>query len=245
MNGPCRQFFPGSAFAFNQHGGIRGRDLRQELVNLLHPDAFSHQIVFQVDFRVEPEVLLFQPLQPAGILQSYGGSSGNGRHQLKVIFIKTAGGIGCIQVDAAGHFLEHDQRNAQQGANLRDHQALHASQTGGRRDVRSQDRDPLFQHLASYSAADAHRFDCRAGAVTGKNRGELFPFSIQQNGSALGRNHFKNQSQNLLLELIEVANGVHRLADSQQRVEIAHYPRTRGQLFQNPVRLQIEDVLGP
>ena len=86
----------------------------------------------------------------------------------------------------------------------------------------------------------------RFGPGMGEQRRKLFvALAIQQDGAALGRHHFKNQFQDLRLQLVEVRNGVNDAADFQQRVQIPSQPRSRRQFFQDAFRLKIENILGP
>ena len=50
--------------------------------------------------------------------------------------------------------------------------------------------------------------------------------AIQQDGAALGRHHFKDQFQDLSLQLVQVRNGVDHPADFQQRIQVPSQPRS-------------------
>src|SRR5438093_11002246 len=79
-----------------------------------------------------------------------------------------------------------------------------------------------------------------------KNRGETFAaVAIQQNGAAISRSDFKNQIQNLRLQLLQITDSVHQAADLEQRIEISCHPRSSRQFAEHPVGLKIENILRP
>ena len=157
--------------------------------------------------------------------------------------IKTGGRAGGVQINAADHFLKNGQGHAQQRAHLEAHQALDSAQASAAGHIRSQYRDSLVHHLAGDRAADAHRLSPLSARMDEQRRKLLVAIAIQQNCTALGRHHFKNQFQDLRLQLIQVGNGVHNAADFQQRVEVSSQPRSCRQFFQNSFRLKIENIL--
>jgi hypothetical protein len=59
----------------------------------------------------------------------------------------------------------------------------------------------------------------------------------------LGRHDFKNQRQDLLLQLVQVRNGVNHAADFEQRVQIALQPGCYRQFLQDAIGLKIENIL--
>ena len=85
MQGPRRQLFAGSALALNQYRRIGGRHSLQELVNIFHARAFAHQAAILTDFHRQPLIFLFQPLQPASILQRNRRDACNRCHQMQMV----------------------------------------------------------------------------------------------------------------------------------------------------------------
>ena len=84
----------------------------------------------------------------------------------------------------------------------------------------------------------------RFSGIGEERRKLLVALAIQQNCATLGRHHLKNQFQDLLLQTVQVRNGVHHAADFQQCIEIPSQPRSCRQLFQDAFRLKIENILG-
>src|SRR5205809_423898 len=86
-------------------------------------------------------------------------------------------------------------------------------------------RRALFEDLARDGTAYPHRLRCMRQTMARKNRGETFAaVAIQQNGAAISRSDFKNQIQNLRLQLLQITDSVHQAADLEQRIEISCHP---------------------
>src|SRR3989442_9186026 len=71
VNNARREFLSGSALPVDQHRRIGWRYTPKDLVQLLHAGALSNHVVLEIDFRVQPKVLLLQPLQPACVFQRH------------------------------------------------------------------------------------------------------------------------------------------------------------------------------
>ena len=66
----------------------------------------------------------------------------------------------------------------------------------------------------------------------------------QQDRASPGGHNLENQIQQLALQVIEIADRMHDAADLQQRIKVARYLRCRRQFPQQPVWLQIDNILG-
>src|SRR5215470_19261273 len=81
-------------------------------------------------------------------------------------------------------------------------------------DISSENRDALLEHLACNRSAHSNRLAGMRQTMAGKNRGELFASTvIQKNGATLGWRNFKDQIQNLCLQLLKITNRMHEAAD--------------------------------
>ena len=119
-------------------------------------------------------------MHSASVLESHRGNARDGGDQLEVIFVEAAGCVASIEIDAAGYFLEHDQRHAQQRAHLAIDQALYLGQTIRAGDVSSQNRETFFHDLTRNGAADGDWQHGVGNTMAREDRGErLVAFAIQ------------------------------------------------------------------
>src|SRR5712692_10861221 len=142
-----------------------------------------------------------------------------------MILVEMGGRTSRVQVDAADHFLEYCQRHTQHRADLGTHHALHCAQPAAAWKLRSQNCDPLFEHLACDGPADPHRL-CALRQVMARENGvePLAALAVQQDCASLRWSYFKYQVQDLPLQLLQVPNGMHHTADLEQRVQVSSHP---------------------
>ena len=102
----------------------------------------------------------------------------------------------------------------------------------------------MVHHLASDGTAYPYWLSafCRSG-MGEQRRKFLVAFAIQQDCATLCRHHFKDEFQDLRLQLVEVRNGMDHAADFQQRVQVPPQPRSRRQFPQHSFRLKVENIL--
>src|SRR5690349_21052146 len=99
MNSTRHQLLAGPTFACYQHGRVGRSDARHKAVDGADGCALAHHVVLDVNFRLEPAVLVFKALHVPGILESYGRDGGHRGHQLQMVLVQPGLGIGSIQVN--------------------------------------------------------------------------------------------------------------------------------------------------
>ena len=243
VDGSGCQFLARPAFAFDQDRGILRANPGKKPVNLFHSRALPHHVVVQIHFQVEPQIFLFKPLQAARIVQRHSANACDCHRQLHVVVVETESGIIAFQINTANDLLKYVKGNAQKGIHLRTHQALDLAQTRGTFDIRGSNRKTLLHDLAQNRPAYAYWTRGILSAMARKNTAEFLTVpAIEQNRSALGGNEFKNQIQNLRLQLIQIADRVNQPADLEQRIQIPCHPRAR-QFLNYEIGLEITCVL--
>ena len=71
-------------------------------------------------------------------------------------------------------------------------------------------------------------------SVAREDRSELLvALAIEQYCAAFGRHYFKNQVEDLPLQLVRITNGMHDPADLEQSIQVAGHARTCRKLFEN------------
>src|SRR5216684_4514111 len=155
VQGASRELLPRPALAFDENRRVRRSRPSQELIDLLHARAFTHQAPFLADLDGQALIFLLQPLQPAGIVERDRGNARNRRQQLQVIFVETVGGTDAVEINAPDRTLKHRQRHTHQRPYLRARQAFHVPELLAARNIAAHDGDALIHHLPGNSPADS------------------------------------------------------------------------------------------
>ena len=204
VQGAGDQFFAGPALALNQHRRLGGRSPADEFEDFLHAPAAAYQLVIQSNAGPQFAVLLHQPLAVHHIIQSEASDSGHCGHHLQVAFVKLLRWISGIEVNGAQDFFRDHQRHAQQRPHLHVSQALSMAQAVIADYIADQHTGALGGGALHHCPAYANRMSRALHPVPGY--GVVFPAAIKQkNGAAFRRHDFKNESQQLPLQRIELA----------------------------------------
>ena len=73
------QFLARAAFAPDQNGGIRGRDLFQKSKHLPHARTLTNHVVLKTNLSMQTLILTLEPLQVLDVLNSNARDDANSR----------------------------------------------------------------------------------------------------------------------------------------------------------------------
>ena len=88
MDGACDDLFTGAALAADEHGGVAGRDLGDECLELPNVSAFADEAGVGVELLFEPEILGAQCVEGEYVFERDGGDVGGRLEKVDVIFVK-------------------------------------------------------------------------------------------------------------------------------------------------------------
>ena len=153
MHGSGDQLLARAALAAYQDRRVAGRDLPDELVNLMHPLGVTDHVVGDADLVPEPLVLTLQPVDVSGVFERDGGDACNAGQQMEMVFVEPRRGMGADEINHTKLPAEVDQRDAQHGRRSRSDQALAGIHGIVDTDGVTQDSDAVPQDLIDESSA--------------------------------------------------------------------------------------------
>src|SRR3974390_3146091 len=219
MNRARYEFLAGAALSLNQHCGIRGSYLANELKNLLNFLAASDDIMLEGDLRAQRQILLTQLLPMPQVLQSQRRNVGDGLQDPQMSVVELNGRHSGVKIDGANHPFSNDHGNTKKGYHRR------RCRPGARPlllvSSSQQQAGALAHHSLQNDLADG---DHMLGAVHAVPRRARTDFTLRINkedAAAFCRNHVEDKSEQLPLQGIAVADAPNRSGNFQQRVQVA------------------------
>ena len=237
-----RELLARAALAQDQDRRLRGRDPRDELVDLAHRRALADHVGEGVDVGVQARPLRFEPLHVADVLEDARRDVGEAHQDLKVLLGEPELGIAGVQIEDAEELLGQRDGNRREGADPRRHEAVGRPQ--GRRLLQVVGKDGLFfaGHVRDHGAAHPQRSRRGArGAVPVGRAEKVRSLRRHEEGPALGGDRLEGEPDQLLAELRDRADGRKGPARREQDLQVESDPtlRRRGCRGLDRARLQV------
>ncbi len=192
---------------------------------------------------LEAQILGFQPLQAAGILQGQTQDGAGGTRQRHVVLMKRQAGDTGIEIEDAQGSGRRDDGRHQNAAGLRLSRILRGVQGPVRQDTGSEDTPYVAPGLIDDGAIGPRGSRGSRTAIPVGGEGRLTALTVEQQDAALlSGNRFENPLQQVLRNLFRLPRQLNAGADFQHRGQGAPGPGIGGSFFRGGLAQPVHAV---